>query len=93
VHVIEDVKAIVSQYLPGLEHSDISVSLQHAQCDGKDHRCPTAELGKDVRQAKRADMFVVTISKDVRSAHRLHHHYARVTVNSEGKVMKLAISR
>ena len=93
VQVIEDVKAIVSEYLPGLEQSDISVSLQHAQCDGKDHRCPTADLGKDVHQAKRADMFVVTISKDVRSAHRLHHHYARVTVNGEGKVLKLAISR
>jgi len=93
VHVIEDVKTIVSAYLPGLEQADVVVSLQHAQCDGKDHRCPTADLGKEVRQAKRPDQFVVTISKDVHSAHRVHHHYARVTVNGEGKVTKLVVSR
>jgi hypothetical protein len=36
---------------------------------------------------------VITFSKSVRTSTRIHRHFARATVNAEGKMIKLVVSR
>jgi hypothetical protein len=43
--------------------------------------------------AEAAQTMVVTLSKKVPVGQRLHVHIARLTLDSTGKVLKLAVSR
>jgi hypothetical protein len=91
--VLKEVRAIVEAYLPGLDDADFSVSAMHEECDGKDHDCPTAELGVKTGKNGKSGGVVVTVSKSVQVAKRTFHQYARVTLNEKGKMIKLAVSR
>ncbi len=94
--IISQVKQVVEEYLPGLDTAEFHFSQPHATCDGTHHRCPTSELGhthKHVEKNNRTGRVVVTISKSVKVAALTHHHYARVTLDGQGKMVKLAVSR
>ncbi|NPV86070.1 MAG: tetratricopeptide repeat protein [Anaerolineae bacterium] len=89
--VIKEVKQIVSSYLPGLEDARVAISQQQLveedkQDSGKDSQGKQKKVAADGR-------VVVTISKQVRGSQHTHQHYARATLNAQGKVVKLAISR
>jgi len=91
--VLNQVKSAVAGYLPGLDEPDVVVSMQHESCDGQSHRCPTAEVGeKNLTGAKESGV-VVTFSKRMTEAQHTHRKYARVTLNSRGKMIKLVVSR
>jgi hypothetical protein len=92
-NVIREVRAIVEQYLPGLDDARISVNQEHRNCTGKDHVCPTSQLGADVKTKRVAGRTLVTFSKSVKSAKYTHQHFARATISEEGKLVKLVISR
>jgi hypothetical protein len=87
------VKTIVSQYLPGLEDAAAKVHAQHCGCDGKDHQCPCSQLGMKAAPAEASQTVVVTLSKQIPDGGRKHVHFARLTLDSTGKVLKLAVSR
>ena len=91
--VLSEVKTLLEAYLPGLETADIHINAQHEVCNSKSHRCPTNELGEKVRYPKKVHNVVVTFSKQYTQAQHTHTHYARVTLDSHGKMVKLAISR
>jgi tetratricopeptide (TPR) repeat protein len=94
--IISQVKQVVEEYLPGLDTAEFHFSQPHATCDGTHHRCPTSELGhthKHVEKNNRTGRVVVTISKSVKVAALTHNHYARVTLDGQGKMVKLAVSR
>jgi tetratricopeptide (TPR) repeat protein len=91
--VLSEVKALLESYLPGLETADIHINAQHEVCNSGSHRCPTHELGEKVRYPKKTHNVVVTFSKQYTQAQHTHTHYARVTLDSHGKMVKLAISR
>lgn len=91
--VLNQVKAAVAGYLPGFEEPEIIVSLQHETCDGQSHRCPTAEVGEKSLSGVKESGVVVTFSKQVTEAQHTHRKYARVTLNSRGKMVKLVVSR
>jgi tetratricopeptide (TPR) repeat protein len=84
---------IVSQYLPGMQEASCSIRQQHVACDGKDHVCPTFAIGNKSPGAPNGDTVVVTLSKSIPDGERIHPHYARLTLDPSGKVMKLAVSR
>ncbi|MBI9047837.1 MAG: tetratricopeptide repeat protein [Anaerolineaceae bacterium] len=92
-NMIREVRSIVEQYLPGLDDAKISVNHEHRECTGKNHVCPTAQLGADVKTKRIAGRTLVTFSKSVKSAKYTHQHYARATLSEDGKLVKLAISR
>lgn len=94
IEVLQEVKRTVEAYLPGLDDADFIISEGHLECAGENHQCPTAQLGlKMPQQNEAADRTVVTVSKQVKYSQKVHHHYARVTLNSKGKPIKLAVSR
>ncbi|HSB90215.1 MAG TPA: C25 family cysteine peptidase [Anaerolineales bacterium] len=89
----ERVKTIVSQYLPGLSDASARVHAQHFGCDGRDHVCPSAQLGVKGTSPAGRDNVVVTLTKQVQSSGARHVHFARLTLDAAGKVLKLAVSR
>jgi tetratricopeptide (TPR) repeat protein len=87
------VKTIVSQYLPGLADAKAQVHSQHCGCEGSDHVCPCSQLGMKSAPADGQQTVVVTLSKHIPDGGRDHVHFARLTLDSTGKVLKLAVSR
>lgn len=96
---LDQVKRLVKQYLPGMSDAHFTYCHEQAGCLGVDHSCPTSQLGSKTRPAKAPERSVVTLSKQVeipRSENMpalVHHHYARLTLDGRGKVIKLAVSR
>jgi len=87
------VKTIVSQYLPGLADAKAQVHSQHCGCEGSDHLCPCSQLGMKSAPTEGQQTVVVTLSKHIPDGGRNHVHFARLTLDSTGKVLKLAVSR
>ena len=72
----------------------MQVTHGHSACTGANHTCPTAQLGR--RQKSRTSTqatTVITLSKTIRSTTRLHPHYARLTLDAKGAIVKMAVSR
>lgn len=91
--VVQQVKKLVAEYLPGIENSRVKVGTSHPYCPGKSHQCPTSELGSKVTHPHGRQGFVVTFTSEVRDPLAVHQQIVRATVNAEGKLVKLAESR
>jgi hypothetical protein len=87
------VKTIVAQYLPGMADASAQVHAQHCGCEGNDHLCPCSQLGMKSVPAEGQQTVVVTLSKSIPDGGRKHVNFARLTLDSTGKVLKLAVSR
>jgi len=86
-------KQAVAPYLPGLDRADISVNQQQFEVEGKIHRGGVAFLGRKTAQKRMADRTVVIFRRQVKMGEHEHTHYARVTMNNDGKLMKMVFSR
>lgn len=91
--VVEHVRQVVEQYLPGMSDARLTYSREHLACDGSSHQCPTSQLKSRVSPEAAETRQVVTLSKQVQRGDHLHAHYARLTLDYQGKVVKLAVSR
>jgi hypothetical protein len=91
--VLNYVKHVVSQYLPGMTDAKVKISHEHAECTGIGHTCPTADMGAKARPALNPSRQVVTLSKTIQQSAFVHRHYARLTLDSKGKLVKLVVSR
>ena len=91
--VLNYVKHVVSQYLPGMSDAQVRITHEHAGCDGAGHQCPTAEMGRKARPTQQPSRQVVTLSKTIQQSAFVHRHYARLTLDSQGKLVKLVVSR
>jgi hypothetical protein len=91
------VKHVVKRYLPGMEDAEMILSTEKGTCSGDDHQCATAQFGKKVHSENLGQRHVVTLSKKFEvpksSGKTVHRHYARVTFDKNGKLVKLAVSR
>jgi hypothetical protein len=91
------VKHVVKRYLPGMEDAEMILSTEKDICNGDGHDCPTAHFGSKVREENLGKRHVVTLSKQLEVAQNsgktVHRHYARVTFDKTGKMVKLAVSR
>ncbi len=88
--VMAQVKGVVRHYLPGMAGARVTFSHEHVQCSG--HDCPTHQIGQKLAERQPVTRRVVTLSKHVTKGKNTHTHYARITINSQGKVVKLAVS-
>jgi len=91
------VKHVVKRYLPGMEGAEMVLSTEKDVCRGEGHQCATARFGSKVHQETLGQRHVVTLSKQYsipqNSGSTIHRHYARVTFDKSGKLVKLAVSR
>jgi len=91
------VKHVVKRYLPGMEDAEMVLSTEKKNCSGDGHDCATANFGSKVHEESLGQRHVVTLSKKFEipqnSGMTTHRHYARVTFNKAGKMVKLAVSR
>jgi hypothetical protein len=88
---IANAKEMASQYLPGIEYAEVHISRQHVRTN---NNIPTvgASLGKG-NQTRQSSRVMVSFSKQVNFDKHIHHQYAKVTLDQQGKVIKLAVSR
>ena len=91
--VIANVKKIVDQYLPGMRDAQVSISREHIECASENHECPTSQLGPKGKYKFDPDRRVVTLSKQITLTKHVHESYARLTLDKNGNVVKLAVSR
>jgi hypothetical protein len=91
--VLNYVKHVVSQYLPGMSDAQVRITHEHSGCEGIGHQCPSAAMGTKARPAQSPSRQVVTLSKTIQQAAFVHRHYARLTLDSQGKLVKLVVSR
>jgi tetratricopeptide (TPR) repeat protein len=84
------VKSVVQEYLPGMQGSQASISHEHLNCDGHNCNLPHHNSKAVGLMPSRS---LVTLSKKVQGAEHMHPHYARITMDAQGKVVKLAVSR
>lgn len=85
VNVMTQVKSIVEQYLPGLKEANYSLSKQYITSSKANSQLDNSSRGNE--------RTVVTISKQYTITKRVHSHYARLTFDNRGKIVKLAVSR
>ena len=88
------IKSVVAQYLPGMSDAQWRVAHPHVACA---HDCPTARFAK-VSGAKSPvshnhPTTVVTLSKILQAGSRSHPHFARLTLDDAGRLVKMAVSR
>ncbi len=92
--IVAEAKQYLKEYLPGVENAEVSVAQEY-QVDKSYFRRKGlgAEVSSRTYAKGNAGRTVITLKKDSKSNERIHHHYARVTVDQTGKMVKLAISR
>jgi hypothetical protein len=91
--VMLHVKQVVKQYLPGMQGARVRMSHEHLDCSCEGHCCPTAQLGPKMRPDHAPERSVVILSKTIPAKSHKHPLYARLTLDKDGKVVKLAVSR
>lgn len=84
------VKSVVAEYLPGMLESKATFSHEHTECQG--HNCTLPHVHRKA-MGLAPTRSLVTLSKKVASGEFEHPQYARITMDSKGKVVKLAVSR
>ncbi len=94
------VKSVVHQYLPGMQDANVQMSYEHIVCDGDSCR-PVFSI-KSQNGNIHTDMAsphedpsrkVITLSKHIDSSNLVHKHFARLTIDNTGKLVKLVVSR
>ncbi len=90
--VIQQVKELAAQYLPGPEKVDVRISQPKMNCDGGDHQCSTSQW-KSSRQADSPDQSVVVLSKQIQISQHSIMTYMRVTLDKRGNPIKMVTSK
>lgn len=84
--MIAQAKNLVKEYLPGIEYAEVRVRNQ--QINGS----VSGKFSKTSSQ-NASGRVVVSFSKQVTQAEKIHRQFARVTLDKEGKMIKLVVSR
>jgi len=88
---MDQVKHIVAQYLPGMQDAKMLYSQERTTCTG--HNCPSSQLGAKSSPQFMPKRHVITLSKSIQQTEMTHKQFARVTMDENGKIVKLAVSR
>lgn len=91
----EYIRHVVARYLPGMQDASVDVRSQQATCQQCDKNCPTSHLrSKHVLPAEPPNgRRLVILSKTIAGSHQLHTQIARMTLDPDGKLVKLVVSR
>jgi hypothetical protein len=87
------VKKTLEGYLPGLQDGEVRFSHQFAGYKNPDFAKDNVRVEKQRKDNINTGNIVVTVSKQVKGTWQLHRHYARMTLDPNGKMVKLAVSR
>jgi len=90
---VRAVKKALREYLPGLDDAEVRFSQQITASDNVDAKMRNRELKENDKGSGSTGNIVMTVSKHYNVAERVHRHYARVTLNPQGKMLKIAVSR
>ncbi|MCX6054521.1 MAG: C25 family cysteine peptidase [Chloroflexi bacterium] len=85
--MISQAKTLVKDYLPGIEYAEVKINHQNVRYD---HASSDGKKGGSPRQPKRV---VISFSKQMSHADVVHRQFAKVTLDQQGKMIKLAVSR
>lgn len=91
--VLEEVKKSLERYLPGIEDANVSFIQQFAGYQEFDNNGIVDKKTKKNIKLEKTGNVVVSVKKSVDTANRQHHHFARVTIDQQGNMVKLALSR
>ncbi len=90
--IIDKVRKHLESYLPGIHQSKMVISKQRYTTD--DIRFEFDQMrGRKVSTSSGTGRTVLTLSKQVKSYNNVHQHYARATLDKNGKLVKLSVSR
>lgn len=81
--MVSQAKEMVREYLPGIEYAEVRINQQKVR---QDKSAPASG-------ATYPDRVVVSFSKQISLAEQTHKQFARVTLDKQGKIVKLAVSR
>lgn len=97
--VLSAVKQVVASYLPGMLDAQATFSTERAVCAAHGHECPTSQLGCGCGangksgSVKTPERRLVVLSKSFEKAGLIHPQFARLTLDSRGKLVKVVVSR
>jgi hypothetical protein len=97
--VMLQVKEVVSKYLPGMEDAELSYMNHAVDCTSicinctSSQFCPSAKTRGKNKSGEYLNRKVVTLSQKTVQANYTHKQVAKVTMDTQGKVIKLAVSR
>ncbi len=92
--ILSELKQIVEMYLPGLDDAEIKAVNQHKYKKPEmimNENGTQFEIKSTLREP--TGKVVVSFKKNIKSLQQTHVHYAKATIDSTGKMIKLAISR
>ncbi len=100
METISHLKTIVSQYLPGMNDAEVSLSQEKQSCSPNCKHCASGHPRVPIQAAEksnpgtqRSTRRVVTLSKNFERSARIHRQYARLTLDERGNVIKMVVSR
>ena len=92
--IMSEIKQIVEMYLPGMDEAEISIANQHKF---RKAEIVINEHGKRIEtksaQKEPTGRVIVSFKKQIKSVQQVHRHYAKATLDSNGKMIKLALSK
>jgi len=88
----EDITEMLQSYIPGLENAEIKVK-KHKINIQKTLNAGSGRSGKINTNLEIKQLTQVLYKKSIFSEKRRHTQYARVTMDENGKILKLAVSR
>jgi hypothetical protein len=92
--VMVQVREVVQKYLPGLSDAELTLKQQLCTCQKDPENCPSCQFYmKGFEKVDGLKRVVVTLSKEVKILQQVHHQYARLTLDSGGKLIKISASR
>jgi len=98
LETISYLKSIVSQYLPGMSDAKVSLSHEHQTCSnlcgncGSGKKCGLSQANSKNQVSITTHRRVVTLSKNFEQAQHTHKQYARLTLDDQGKIVKMVVS-
>lgn len=97
--IVAQVRKSVDRYLPGWRDADITLNRQVCDCASTSLACSGCQVSKKGFGKGTSQRLVVTLAKQVRigsrssKSGRTHTRYARMTLDRQGKILKVSVSR
>jgi len=91
--ILTQAKKIVEQYLPGYQDAELHYSQLTPACIVNSETLDGVQISTKVKKGMNEQQTRVTLSKQVKISRHIHRHYARITLDNRGKMIKLVVSR
>ena len=98
LETIAHLKSVVAQYLPGMDDAEVNLYHQHQTCAnlcgncGSGKSCCLSQASAKTPATIKTQRRVVTLSKNFERAQHIHRQYARLTLDDQGKIVKMVVS-